>query len=174
MPRTGIKKLQAALRSWEDGLARLGECMVRFQHIEEALSRCISGMIGRDHRVGNILTSELSFRGKVAIYTALFLHRTGLRDLPADVSELIGRLHSAEQRRNTLVHSIWDASVKNPGTIRRLKSACRKKGLIISLEHITPDELDEDAHNFEGIAEDVFYHTLKHIPKIERRIRRGH
>ena len=74
MSKKKIEKLALALTSWENGLARLGECMIEFQRIEDALSICISAMIGRNRKIGEIVTCEMSFRAKVSIFSALFLH----------------------------------------------------------------------------------------------------
>lgn len=89
MRRKKAEQLVQALNSWEEGLARLGECIVEFQRIEDGLSMCISQMIGRSRKVGEIVTSEMSFRAKVSVYGALFLHSLGKESLPNDVSELL-------------------------------------------------------------------------------------
>lgn len=38
MRRGKVEKLVQSLTSWEEGLARLGECIVQFQRIEDGLS----------------------------------------------------------------------------------------------------------------------------------------
>jgi hypothetical protein len=87
-----LKRNITMLESWEDGLARIGEVIVHFQRIEEAISQCIAAMVSRERQIGEIVTSELSFRAKVNVFGALFLYRSRLVNLPSDVSELIGRL----------------------------------------------------------------------------------
>ncbi len=57
MRRKEFEKLVRSLESWEEGLARLGECIVQFQRIEDALSLCISAMVGRSRKVGEIITT---------------------------------------------------------------------------------------------------------------------
>jgi hypothetical protein len=164
MRRKKTEQLVQSLNSWEEGLARLGECIVEFQRIEDGLSMCISQMIGRSRKVGEIVTSEMCFRAKVSVYGALFLHSLRKESLPDDVSELLKRLHWAEEQRNTLVHSLWDASESKPDSIRRAKKAIRKKVFTIAEEHFTPEDL-EDLHGlFEGIVTDLFYLTSEHLP----------
>ena len=90
-----IDELIQALASWEEGLARLGECIVQFQRIEDALSICISAMIGRSRKVGEIITSEMSYRARVSVYGALFLYSLKADILPEDVADLIKRLYWA-------------------------------------------------------------------------------
>ena len=156
-----------SITSWETGIAKLGECIVQFQRIEEVLSACISAMIGRSRKIGKIVTTEMSYRARVALYRALFIHHYGSETLHEDILALIGRLNWAEQERNLLVHSLWDASEEFPETIKRSKAACRKQGLKIDKEHITPEELEDLANLYEGIATDLIYLTELHLSKLK-------
>jgi hypothetical protein len=165
--RTKLNRLAQALSSWEEGLARLGECIVQFQRIDEMLGICISTMIGRSRKIGAIVTSEMSFRAKISVFVALFQYNLRGRALPGDVVELVKRLHRAEEQRNVLVHSVWDASETKPDTIRREKRAIRKTALAVSQEHRTPDELDGLNRTFEGIVEDLIYLTSEHLPSLD-------
>lgn len=173
MRRSKVEKLVQSLTSWEDGLARLGECIVQFQCIEEALSVCISAMVGRSRKVGEIITAEMSFRARVATFGALFGHSLKLATLPEDISELISRLHWADQQRNTLVHSLWDASESKPDSILRKKRAIRKNNLAASEEYFTPNDLEDLNRLFEGIVTDLFYLTSEYLPSIEKRLLRA-
>lgn len=170
MKRKQLERLTQCLSSWEAGLARLGECIVQFQRIEDTLGMCISAMIGRSRKVGEIIAAEMSFRNKISIYKALFLHNLGKDTLPDDIIELIQRIQWAEQQRNTLVHSLWDASEAKPGCIKREKKAIRKKGFVVAKEHLTPDELEDLHRMFEGIVTDLFYLTSMYLPKVEKRL----
>lgn len=142
-----------------------------FQCIEEVLSLCIIAMLSRVRTLGEIITSELSFRAKIGVYSALFLYRSRMTKLPQDVSEVLGRVRAAEQRRNTIVHSLWDASVKHPTMIKRQKRLCGKSGLSKVLEHIPPSELEDHIKDFENVAEDLWYVTDKHLPKESKRFK---
>jgi len=158
-----------ALISWEQGVGKLGECIVQFQRIEEVLSICISAMVGRTKTIGRIVTAEMSYRAKVSVYRALFIHHSGANPLHEDISDLVRRLTWAEQERNQLVHSLWDASEELPETIKRSKAACRKQGLKVDQEHIAPEDLEDLANLYEGIATDLIYLTELHLPKIHLR-----
>ena len=170
MRRSTVEKMVQSLTSWEDCLARLGECIVQFQRIEDALSVCISAMVGRSRKVGEIITAEMSFRARVATFGALFAHSLKSSTLPEDITELISRLHWAEQQRNTLVHSLWDASETKPDSILRKKKAIRKSNLAISEEHFTPEDLEDLNRLFEGIVTDLFFLSSEHLPSIEKRL----
>ena len=69
-----IQQWATTLLSWKHGVARLGECLVEFQRIEEALNICTSALIGGSRKVGEVVTSEMSFRAKIAVYSALCHH----------------------------------------------------------------------------------------------------
>lgn len=170
MKRKEIERLAQSLHSWENGLARLSECIAQFQRIEEVLGMCISAMIGRSRKVGEIVTAEMSFRTKVSVYGALFLHTLKKESLPDDIVELIRRIQWAEQQRNTLVHSLWDASESKPECIKREKKTIRKIVFNVVEEHLTPDELYDLNQTFEGIATDLLYLTPKHLPNMENRL----
>lgn len=168
-----IQRWATALLSWEHGLARLGECLVQFQRIEEALSICISALIGGSREVGAIVTSEMSFRAKVAVYSALCHHALRAEQLPEDLRQLVARLHWAEQERNTIAHSLWEASEKLPETIRREKTSSHKGRFTTTVEQVTPEDFQDLGNLFEGIATDLFYLTATHIPKLRRRLWKG-
>jgi hypothetical protein len=161
-----IQKLTTALFSWEDALKHLGECVVQFQRIEDTLCLCISAMIGRNRTIGAIVTSEMSFRARVAVYRALFIHHCGDSGLPEDLGDLIKRLYEAEQERNALVHSLWDASEQHPEYVRREKSSCGRKGHSRTVVHHTPEELEDLANCFEGIATDLIGLTQAASPRV--------
>jgi hypothetical protein len=166
-----IARWAKALTSWEHGLARLGECVAHFQRIEEALNICISALIGRNRTIGEIVTSEMSFRAKIAVYSALLHHALGADKLPQELRDLVVRLHWAEQERNTIAHSLWDASNKDPNAIRREKTSSKKGRLTLTEEFLTPDDLEKLGHQFEGVATDLFYLSARHLPKLKRRLR---
>ncbi len=147
-------------------MEHLGECIAYFQHIDQALNMCITDLVGCSRKVGKILTTEMSFREKVCVYSALCHHALGTQKLPDDLNELVQRLNWAEQERNKMSHSTWDVSDKLPETILRKKTSA-KKGLISTMEeHYTPEDLEELRDLFEGIITDLFYLTQKHIPKL--------
>ena len=171
MRQQRVAKLAQALQSWQESVALVGECIIQFQRIEEMLSICISAMIGQSRRVGEIVTTEMSFRARVATFGALFMHSMRVEHLPEGVDELIKRLQWAEQKRNTLVHSLWDASESEPETVLRSKKALRKSRFINAVEAFTPRDLDELTHLFEGVVTDLVFLTSNHLPKLTAKLR---
>ena len=167
MRRKTIDKLVQTLNSWENGLARLGECIVQFQRIEDCLSMCISGLIGRTRQIGSIVTTEMSYRTRVSVFGALFQYHLRCKVLPEDIIDLIKRLQWAEEQRNILVHSLWSLSEKQPDSIIRKKNTIRKKTFTVTVESFTPEDLDELNRLFEGIITDLLYFTSEYLPKIK-------
>jgi len=112
----------------------------------------------------------MSFRAKVATFQALFAHLLKSAELPEDVQALIGRLHWAEQQRNTFVHSMWDASETRPSCILRQKKAIRKGALRSNKEYMSARDFEELNALFEGIVTDLIYTTSQHFPKVEKKL----
>jgi hypothetical protein len=115
----------------------------------------------------------MSFRAKVAVYSALCHHALGVEKLPRDLQELVSRLHWAEQERNTIAHSRWDASEKVLGTIRREKTSSHRGRFTTTVEHVTPEDLEDLRDLFEGIVTDLLYLTATYIPRLRRRLGQG-
>ncbi len=170
MPRRSHKRNLQILESYRDGMAALGEALAYFQHLEDSLACCIAVLTVREKKVGLIVSSELSFRAKVSVFVALFLHRLRLPELPKDMKEFVGRLYEAEQRRNTMVHSCWDANIRNPSAIVRRKRACRRNGLVEVTEDVEPDHIEEDREDFEGLGKDLWYYMHEYAPKYANRL----
>jgi hypothetical protein len=156
-----LQRWAADLLAWERGLARLGECLAYFQRIEEALSLAIAALMGSSRKIGEIVTSEMSFRAKIAVYSALCHHALRAEKLPEDLQQLVGRLHWAEQERNTIVHSLWDISEKYPETMQREKTSSKRGRIAKTEEHLTPEDLEDLRDLFDGIVADLFYLTAK-------------
>src|SRR5215813_11832901 len=89
----------AQLNAWYSAMSSFGECIVWFQHIEITLCTCISALAGMTEEIGQIVTSEMSFRVRVTTYSALAQHLVGQDPLPEDLAELVKRLRWAEEER---------------------------------------------------------------------------
>ena len=162
----------ARLDCWADALQQIGTFVVGFQELEATVAASIAAMIGRDKRMGRVITAELSFRAKLNVFSALFLHRLKATELPEDVREVLAKVDQAGQRRNAVVHSIWHfPTARVPDLVRREKvRAHRKKGLLVDGEVLSPDELDDESRQFERIAEDVVYVLEEHLPACAKRL----
>lgn len=170
MNDNALDDASAQLDAWHEGMAAFGECIVWFQHIEHTLCICISVMAGMTDEIGLIVTSETSYRVRVATYAGLAQHLAQAQALPDDLSELVKRLRWAEEERNRLVHSVWDLHDEGPGLLRREKGALRKNKYTSDVEDFHPDDLAELRELYEGIVTDLVYLTGKQFPHLEDKL----
>ena len=162
-----INNTVLSLQAWQEGMANLAESIVWFQNIEATLSICIAVFSNMDEEIGEIVTSEMSFRGKIATLSALAMHFSHEDQLHEDISELFSRVRWAEQERNRLVHSMWDLNEEKPGIIERTKSAIRKNRHREDTEDLVAGDLEELRDIFEGINTDLIYLLSEHYPQFK-------
>ena len=159
-----------SLQAWQEAMANLAESIVWFQHIEATLSICIAAFADMAEDLGEIVTSEMSFRTRIATLAALISHFSATGELHDDIKELLKRVRWAEQERNRLVHSMWELSEEKPGSIQRAKSAIRKNKHREEVEELVPDDLEELKDLFEGINTDLVYLLSEHYPQFKDRL----
>jgi len=169
MDQDELNDAWTALQVWQEAMANLAECIVWFQRIEATLSICISVFADMEEDVGEIVTSEMSYRARVATLSALATHHSKSGELHDDIKDLLKRLRWAEQERNRLVHSMWDLNEEKPGLIQRAKNAIRKNKHREELEEFVPDDLEDLRDLFEGINTDLVYLFSKHYPRFKDR-----
>jgi len=165
------EKRITALDTWRDTFTQIGKYIVHFQELEDTLSACISALVGRDRKLGNMIACELSFRAKVNLLASLIVYRLDVDKLPEDIRKVLAEVEQAEQRRNALAHSLWDVNLKDPEFTMRIKSRChRHKGHHTEEELLEPDDLDVEARYCESIAEDVVYVFAEYLPNYAKRL----
>ena len=163
----------ASLQAWEVGMSYLAKSIIWFQHIENTICTCISALSGMDEKIGKIVTTEMSFRAKVSILSALATFHSKTDEPHEDIQELIKRIRWAEQERNRLVHSMWDLNEDKPGTILREKAAIRKGKHKIAQEDFLPEDLQDLKGLFEGINTDLIYLFTEHYPEFKEKLHYG-
>lgn len=169
MRRSGAEGLLDAVDGWGAILSLIGGHIAAFQKIEENLANCIAMLIDYDDfHVGAIVTSELSFRAKLGIFTSLVLYRLDANKLPQEFADFVRRAYAAEERRNLVVHSYWDPSSENPARAQRIKpSAKSKKGFIQAFEEVPPGTLARDIEEFDALSDlvmSMYEEWFGHIP----------
>ncbi len=170
MADENMNDVVASLQAWEVGMSYFAKSIIWFQHIENTLCICISAFSGMDEEVGEIVTSEMSFRAKVSILSALAGFHSKTEDPHEDIQDLIKRVRWAEQERNRLVHSMWDLNEGKPGTILREKASIRKGKHKVAQEDFLPEDLQNLKGLFEGINTDLIYLFSEHYPEFEKRL----
>jgi hypothetical protein len=85
----------------------LGEAVIWFEELNEQLSTAISFLLRRGEAIGQIVTAELSFKGKVNLFSALFKREVPQSKHFPQLEELAGACFQVEQKRNQVMHSRW-------------------------------------------------------------------
>ncbi len=98
---------------------------VSFAMLEMQIQSLLGALI-RDHqRVGQIVSSQLSFAKLRATVITLYLDRHGEDDDFKGLRALMNRAGKVEEERNRLTHSIWGAG-DTTDSITQMKLTCRE------------------------------------------------
>ena len=126
--------------------AVIGLIAIHFSNLEDELSNCILQMLQLDKDRGSIITSELSFKSKINMFSSLYnnLHgRFHFNTFPGFEKEyfmeLVKALNKSEELRNQVMHSNFEyAYYDNKVKVLRKKTTAKQK---IGLKH-TVEETD--------------------------------
>src|SRR3989344_6406300 len=129
----------------DDHLKALGRVVVNFNSLEVFLNFLIWILIGPDLKTGKIITSEVSFKGKITLLASLY--RIKIKDIKkdSDVNGLIKRLIKAEDERNKVIHSSWVIDEKNTRITRYKITAKLKRGLKDEFEEMNDTDINKIA-----------------------------
>jgi hypothetical protein len=148
-------------RAREESERAIGRICMAFQELEQLVSCLIGRLISDDNQLGTIITAELSFRSKLGLLYSLYLYRAATSVPPEALKKLLARLHRAEERRNTILHSCW---VKSPvcGMLIRYKYTAKSaKGLANHVEDLEPERIEAIAVEIRSVADDLVLHFDK-------------
>jgi len=136
----------------EETDAAIGQIALGFSFLEDTARNVVIMLAGTDSRVGHILTTELSFRQKLTVISALAVElidhgvseaeREAVRE---EVLELIGICRKAEELRNTYLHSSYVGPASRIGQARAKVSAKGQHGLRVRVEAVDADLLADVA-----------------------------
>jgi len=133
----------------------LGEAVIWFEELDEQFSTAISFLLRRGDTVGQIVTAELSFKGKVNLLTAMFRQEVPQSKHLLQLDELAGACIQIEQKRNQVVHSKWRNELDGPGMTRMKYTARGKAGLQHQSETLTSAQVQAIAHHCGYLAHSV-------------------
>lgn len=128
----------------EDILSALGETMVLFNLVDGVLGTFIATLISRgdltDLEIGEVVSTELSFKAKVALASCLANVSKSL--VPAGAVEIwMNQLVKLEERRNQLIHSQWIMDSDPVAAIRTKRSAKKGSGFKFHEERVELKDL---------------------------------
>lgn len=112
---------------YERAVEAIGKVCVEFQRLETLLKVAIGDLLDPDHRLGMIVTAQLSFKAILDLFGALFEHRFNDPAQQKELEKFLGRCKAAEARRNQVIHSHFEPDTfTGKGAVRR-KSTARGK-----------------------------------------------
>lgn len=128
----------------DEHLKAIGSIVVSFASLENAVEIAIWALMGIDSTKGAIVTSEMSFKNMLALFSSLYLNKVNAPDEIEEMKELVKRGAQIEERRNTIVHSLWGVRYYKHGQIVvRMKTTAKiSKGLKHQDEELTVDALE--------------------------------
>jgi len=128
----------------DEHLKAIGPIVVSFASLESAVEIAIWALMGIDSTKGAIVTSELSFKNLLALFSSLYLNKTNSTDQIGEMKELIKRSTQIEDRRNAIIHSVWGVRYYKHGQIVvRMKTTAKiSKGLKRQDEELTVEALE--------------------------------
>lgn len=118
----------------KDFLAGLGELNVEFSSLELVLSMLTWGLIGNDQNIGQIITTELSYKKIISLLNGLVIYKVNDNEMYEKSKEIIKRASLCEEKRNQLTHSLWSVAEDDKVVFRQKTTSKLKSGLATSIE----------------------------------------
>jgi len=145
-------------------LAALGLITFNFQNFEKEIEFLAWALIGSDQEIGQIVTSQMSFRKLCDTLGSLIRYRTSDAELISELDGLLDKAAKIEQERNTIVHSAWFWSMAHDpkGAITRLKITAKgDKGLKHQYQSVQVSDLSSIASSIKSVASEVMAFRIK-------------
>ncbi len=149
------------LNKHESHLKAIGRVTVNFSVLEMTISSFICTLIGKEPKLGQIITAELSFNNLLQLLSSLYQFRINDPIQIRDLKELLKRASDVEQKRNVIIHSIWGQCDTPEEMIRMKTTAKRGKGFYCQYEKVNFKDLEAIADTIATIACDMFSFHLK-------------
>jgi hypothetical protein len=134
---------------------RIGLICSNFEYLDLLLSAIIGRIISEDSKIGAIMTSEMSFRNLINVFSSLILYKfESDKVFKEKIENLLKLLNNAEEKRNQIIHSTYayDESDK----ITQIKITARQKiGLKIHSDEISVSDLEEINQNIRNLIQEI-------------------
>jgi hypothetical protein len=132
------------------------ESPLLYRQFTEFLTSSPDGLkIAPGKRQGQIITSELSFRQKIDLLSALYQDIVDKPSAVTALQKLLDRARQAEDKRNIVTHSLWTMSDKK-GKVNRIKATARnKKQLNLQIQRMSVEDLESIATEISEVAYEI-------------------
>jgi hypothetical protein len=161
-----MSKFISDIDSCDDHLKVIGLVTVNFSLLENELAFDIHVLLGLDHRTSQIITAELRFKGLLDLFSSLCINKMKNETASTELKELVKKVYQVEQKRNSIIHSLW--AVGNTGdTITRFKQTAKSsKGLHFQYEQVTVEKLQKIADEIAEATAEVHNFLMNNIVPI--------
>ena len=161
--------------SGQDQLFRaIGRISAYSNGLELYISALIWCLIGAGQQVGEIVTSELSFRNLLALLSSLYRFRKTKQEDIEKLDSLLKRASALEEQRNQVVHSTWAINMSDPNSLSRYKvTAKQKSGLKHTVEEKTIEELNHIADEMVSLMKTFSEITIEELNNQSKKKRKN-
>jgi len=139
-------------------LEKIGDITVSFVLLEIQIQFFIWSLLGSSPymmRIGQIITSELSFKKLRGVLISFFKETYGEYDNYKKMRDLMNRAGKIEEKRNQIIHSFWGAG-KDIDSITRIKTTAKEKyGLRFKFEYVTVNDLAKIARDIKKLVAEI-------------------
>ncbi|MDP1744989.1 MAG: hypothetical protein Q8L90_05390 [Bacteroidota bacterium] len=146
----------------DEYLKQIGRVAVNFSSLEIYLTFSIWELISEDQDLGKAITSGMSFNSLSNMFAAICkIKINGSKELN-ECEEVTKRINEVNVRRNQIMHSNW---LTDEGTskVSRLKiKADGYKGIKLTNEYISVEEIQKLADEIKLLAKDVMELSIKY------------
>ena len=132
----------------DDYYQAIGRIAVSFAVLESTVSSLCGLFVNDDQSVGQIVTSEFSFRRTLTMLSSLVRHRIKDENQVTAIYEVIKKAQKIEDVRNQVIHSVWGKGEDDDYITRFKTSTAMKRGLQHTFEKA-------DLPYLHGIADDM-------------------
>ena len=125
----------------ESILIQIGDITVSFSLLESIIQLIVGSLISNNQKIGQIVTSKLSFRFLLPIVISLYLEKFGEDDRFTVFKDLIGRAGRINEQRNQIIHSLWMVG-DDSDYVSRIKGIAKvKSGLIFQNQEMSAGDI---------------------------------
>jgi hypothetical protein len=122
----------------------LGKFTYQFSILEDVM-KVFAGMLinVNNEDIGRIMTSSTSFQPLYHSLMSLYRSQETEQSLVTEFEKLLDETYKLNEKRNNLIHSIWDVGVTSDSIKRTKRTARFSKGLQMEVETYQVDDINE-------------------------------
>jgi len=139
----------------DEHLRAIGQVTTNFGFLEFSVAELIWALLGTGQKAGQAVTARLPFKQSVALASALAKQRVTNKAHLERLDTLLSRALSAEDERNTIVHSTWFTIAEGEKVSRLKFKVDKSKGRVVHFAAVSAKELSDIADRIADVAAGV-------------------